>query len=123
MELAYLRVENTKTNIDRLAYGCNQQIIHVGKNQYFTDVIIPKTSAMDLIGTFLSRDDFWSANMPHLIKTTVYPYWSNGVPMVTVDFISDNLLTVLQLCGTIRLENYWLSYIDDGHRVVYYQID
>ena len=114
MEVTYLRLEHTNRNIERLYHEPFQQIIYVGKNQYHTDVIMPKTPFRELDGIVLGRDEFWSDNMSCLIRTTVKPCWSNGQPKVSVDFNSDNLLTILKLCGTIQLQyGYRVFNIDD----------
>lgn len=53
--------------------------------------------------------------MPDLIVTTMRQCWSNGQPKISVKFDSDNLLQILQFCGTIYLENDWyISNVDNS---------
>lgn len=111
MEVTYLRLEDDQHNIKTLSFEPYQQIIYKGKNQYHTDIIMPKTSSIELHGMTLSRDEFWSQNMPYLLKATVKPFWSNGQAKVSVEFNFDNLLTILKLCGTIQLQ--------DGYKVLH----
>lgn len=105
MEVVYLRLDPVQPETDISDEYMSQQIIYSSINQYGTDVIIPKTLPMKPNGITLGRNQFWSANVPDLIVTTVKTYWSHGNPMVSIDFNSDNLLTVLKFCGTIYLQN------------------
>lgn len=123
MEVAYLRLEYDQHNIETLSFEPYQQIIYKGNNQYHTDVIRPKTSSVELHGITLSRDEFWSQNMPHLIKATVKPVWSHGKPMVSIDFNSDNLLTILRLCGTIYLQDDWEIFNVDNMILLHKNMD
>ena len=109
MEVTYLRLDPVRHEIDIFDEYMSQQIIYSSINQYGADVIIPKTLPMKLNGITLGRNQFWLDNVPDLIVTTVQPSWSNGQPSVSVKFDSDNLLTILQFCGTI--------YLQDGYRL------
>lgn len=109
MEVKYLRLDPVQSETDIFDEYMSQQIIYSCINQYGADVIIPKTLPMKLNGITLGRNQFWSDNVPDLIVTTVQPSWSNGQPMVSVKFDSDNLLTTLQFCDTIHLQ--------DGYRL------
>lgn len=109
MEVTYLRLDPVQPEICISDEYMSQQIIYSSINQYGADVIIPKTLPMKPNGITLGRNQFWSDNVPDLIVTTVQPSWSNGQPMVSVKFDSDNLLTILQFCDTIHLQ--------DGYRL------
>lgn len=109
MEVTYLRVDPVQPEICISDEYMSQQIIYSSINQYGADVIIPKTLPMKPNGITLGRNQFWSDNVPDLIVTTVQPSWSNGQPMVSVKFDSDNLLQILQFCDTIHLQ--------DGYRL------
>lgn len=109
MEVTYLRLYPVQSEIDISDEYMSQQIIYSSINQYGADVIIPKTLPMKPNGITLGRNQFWSDNVPDLIVTTVQPGWSNGQPMVSVKFDSDNLLQILQFCGIIHLQ--------DGYRL------
>lgn len=109
MEVTYLRLDPVQPETDIFDEYMSQQIIYSCINQYGTDVIIPKTLPIKPNGITLGRNQFWSNNVPDLIVTTVQPSWSNGQPMVSVKFDSDNLLTILQFCDTIHLQ--------DGYRL------
>lgn len=105
MEVTYLRLDPVQPETDIFDEYMSQQIIYSCINQYGADVIIPKTLPIKPNGITLGRNQFWSDNVPDLIVTTVQPSWSNGQPMVSVKFDSDNLLTILQFYDTIHLQN------------------
>lgn len=109
MEVTYLRLDPIQPETDIFNEYMSQQIIYSSINQYGVDVIIPKTLPVRPNGITLGRDEFWSTNAPDLIVTTVTPSWSNGLPKVSVKFDSDNLWMILDLCGTISLQ--------DGYRL------
>lgn len=109
MEVTYLRLDPVQPETGIFDEYMSQQIIYSSINQYGADVIIPKTLPVRPNGITLGRNQFWSTNAPDLIVTTVTPSWSNGLPKVSVKFDSDNLLTILDLCGTISLQ--------DGYRL------
>ena len=111
MEVTYLRLDPVQPEIDIFNKHISQQIVYSSTNQYGTDVIIPKTLPMKPNGITLGRNQFWSENMPHLLRATVKPFWSNGQAKVSVEFNFDNLLTILKLCGTIQLQ--------DGYKVLH----
>lgn len=106
MEVTYLRLNPVQPEMDSIM---PQQTIYSSINKYGVDVIIPKTLPVRLNGITLGRDEFWYINAPDLIVTTIEPIWSNGLPRVSVKFDSDNLLSILELCGTISLQ--------DGYRL------
>ena len=115
MEVTYLRLDPVQPEIGIFDEYMSQQIIYISINQYGADVIIPKTLPMRLHGITLGRNQFWSDNVPDLIVTTMRQCWSNGQPKISVKFDSDNLLTILQFCGTIYLENDWcISNVDNS---------
>lgn len=109
MEVTYLRLDPRQHEIDISDEYMSQQIVYSSINPYGADVIIPKALPMKPNGITLGRNQFWSDNVPDLIVTTVQPSWSNGQPMVSVKFDSDNLLQILQFCDTI--------YLQDGYRL------
>lgn len=111
MEVTYLRLDPVQPEIDIFNKYISQQIVYSSINQYGTDVIVPKTLPMKPNDITLGRNQFWSENMPHLLRTTVKPFWSNGQAKVSVEFNFDNLLTILKLCGTIQLQ--------DGYKVLH----
>ena len=111
MEVTYLRLDPVQPEIDIFNKHMSQQIVYSSTNQYGTDVIIPKTLPIKPNGITLGRNQFWSENMPHLLRATVKPFWSNGQAKVSVEFNFDNLLTILKLCGTIQLQ--------DGYKVLH----
>lgn len=115
MEVTYLRLDPVQHWTDIFDEYMSQQIIYSSINQYGADVIIPKTLPMKLNGITLGRNQFWSDNVPDLIVTTMRQCWSNGQPKISVKFDSDNLLQILQFCGTIYLENDWyISNVDNS---------
>lgn len=105
LEVTYLRLDPVRPEMDTISDYMYQQIIYSSINTYGADVIIPKTLLVKPKGIILGREEFWSANVPDLIVTMVKTYWSHGNPMVSIDFDSDNLLTILKFCGTIYLQN------------------
>lgn len=109
MEVTYLRLDPIQPETDIFNEHMSQQIVYSSINQYGADVIIPKTLPMKLNGITLGRNQFWSDNVPDLIVTTMRQCWSNGQPKISVKFDSDNLLQILQFCGTI--------YLQDGYRL------
>ena len=111
MEVTYLRLDPVQPETGITNKYMSQQIVYSSTNQYGADVIIPKTLPIKPNGIALGRNQFWSENMPHLLRATVKPFWSNGQAKVSVEFNFDNLLTILKLCGTIQLQ--------DGYKVLH----
>lgn len=84
MEVTYLRLDPVQPEIDIFNKHISQQIVYSSTNQYGTDVIILKTLPMKPNGITLGRNQFWSENMPHLLRAIVKPFWSNGQAKVSV---------------------------------------
>lgn len=111
----------TKSDIESLVD--NPCIIHkaIMGDHMTIGVIQPSDTLLwNLVGTPVDRDTFWNECLPQILTADVKPYFNNGIPMVSITFLINELPNILKACGSIVLnEDYRLRMKEDKPMVAY----